>query len=235
LAQVFVRAATDVGLTPQISTTKGCALIRSDSIFYLYDFKESNKMTDTFCVDSYDFDMKWIQNHPPKAVLISQYASFYINSPRLNENFELRVSCFAESGNCKNLPRSADGINFFKSLLSKTISKITAAGTVVVLVAPLPVQFRNLEEMTSVDQNSGTSRVSIDDQRSDVLSVYKELSQKNSSVILWDPIDQLCNKIICPNSSDSVSFYVDNGHQSIAGANRLLNSFIELLQSIKAK
>ena len=233
LAQVFVRAATDVGLTPQISTTKGCALIRSDSIFYLYDFKESNKMTDTFCVDSYDFDMKWIQNHPPKAVLISQYASFYVNSPRLNENFELRVSCFAESGNCKNLPRSADRANFFKSLLSETISKITAAGTAVVLVAPLPVQFRDLEEMTSVDQNIGTSRVSIDNQRSDVLSVYKELSQKNSSVILWDPIDQLCNRIICPNSSDSVSFYIDNGHQSIAGANRLLDSLRELLQSIK--
>ena len=100
-------------------------------------------------------------------------------------------------------------------------------------MAPLPVQFRDLEEMTSVDQNIGTSRVSIDNQRSDVLSVYKELSQKNSSVILWDPIDQLCNRIICPNSSDSVSFYIDNGHQSIAGANRLLDSLRELLQSIK--
>ena len=235
LAQVFVKAATDVGLTPQISTAKGCALIRSDSIFYLYNFKESNKMTDTFCVDFYDFDLKWIQNHRPKAVVISQYASFYINSPRLNEHFESRVSCFAESGRCKNLPRSADRANFFKSLLSETISKITAAGTAVVLVAPLPIQFRNLEEMTSVNQDIGTSRVSIDDQRSDVLNLYRELTAKNSSVILWDPIDQLCGEIICPNSSDSVSFYADNGHQSIAGANRLLDSLKELLQSIKAK
>jgi hypothetical protein len=89
--------------------------------------------------------------------------------------------------------------------------------------------------MTSVNQDIGTSRVSIDDQRSDVLSLYKELAAKNLSVILWDPIDQLCGEIICPNSSDSVSFYADNGHQSIAGANRLLDSLKELLQSIKAR
>jgi len=192
-------------------------------------------MTDTFCIDSYDFDIKWIRNHSPKAVIISQYASFYMNSPRLNEHFESRVSCFAESGRCKNLPRSADRASFFKSLLLETISKITAAGSIVILVAPLPIQFRDFGEMMSVNQTSGTSRVSIDDQRSDVLSIYKELSQKNSGVIIWDPIEQLCDKIICPNSSNSDLFYVDNGHQSVMGANRLLNSLTDLLQSIKAK
>lgn len=234
LSQVFVETTSVLGFNPQISTIKGCPFVRSDLIFYLYNFSPPNRMTDNPCIEAYDFDIAWIQKNKPKAVVISQYAPFYVNTPSLNSDFELRVACFERSQECENFPALKERLEYFERHLLETIAKIQSAGSIPILVAPLPTQHRDLD-LGDIDPDVGTQRKVIDNQRSAILDLYSNIIQRNKSAIIWDPIGILCSDTKCPTSNGEYTFYADNGHLNITGANQLLQSLKNLLATLDLK
>jgi hypothetical protein len=217
LAQAFIGVSDTNGLTPQISVGKGCPFIRSDRVFYKYNFGDENKMTDTFCIDNYDLTLSWMLKNTPRIIVIAQYAPFYVRSPELTSDFELRVSCERlDAGGCVSEVGPENRIANFISELDKTFDRLGESDSRIVLVAPLPIQLR--DPITSDSGQIGTPRSAIEPQRRATLNGYIELAARYENVKIFDPIDSLCSIDFCPSVLNGVSLYSDNGHLSIAGA-----------------
>ena len=121
-------------------------------------------------------------------------------------------------------------IHQYESLLQNSIDKVLISSEHVILVAPLPYQFREPENFVNDSiLQLGTPRSAIDKTRDAVLQVYQKLALQNNRVTVWDPINEICNDEICPASSDGQSNYKDNSHLSLHGALLLRESLIELL------
>jgi peptidoglycan/LPS O-acetylase OafA/YrhL len=217
LAQAFKIATETNGFTPQIGVSPGCPFIRSDRVFYLYNFGDENKMSDTFCVDNYDLTFSWILKNTPKVIVIAQNTPFYVRSPELTSDFELRVSCERlNAGGCVNEVGPENRIANFMSELDKTFERLEKSNSRVVLVAPLPIQLR--DPITSESGLIGTPRSAVEAQRQATLNGYVDLAARYENVEIFDPIDSLCSIDFCPSVLNGVSLYSDNGHLSIAGA-----------------
>jgi len=217
LAQAFKSISDTNGFTPQIGVSPGCPFIRSDRVFYLYNFGDENKMSDTFCIDNYDLTFSWILKNTPKVIVIAQNTPFYVRSPELTSDFELRVSCERfNAGGCVNEVGPENRIANFMSELDKTFERLEKSNSRVVLVAPLPIQLR--DPITSDSGQIGTPRSAIETQRRATLNGYLDLAARYENVKIFDPIDSLCSIDFCPSVLNGVSLYSDNGHLSIAGA-----------------
>jgi hypothetical protein len=217
LAQAFKSVSDTNGFTPQIGVSPGCPFIRSDRVFYLYNFGDENKMSDTFCIDNYDLTLNWIRKNTPKVIVVAQNAPFYVRSPELTSDFELRVSCERlNAGGCVNEVGPENRIANFMSELDKTFERLEKSNSRVVLVAPLPIQLR--DPITSDSGQIGTPRSAVEAQRRATLNGYVDLATRYENVRIFDPIDSLCSIDFCPSVLNGVSLYSDNGHLSIAGA-----------------
>ena len=217
LAQAFKSVSDTNGFTPQVGVSPGCPFIRSDRVFYLYNFGDENKMSDTFCIDNYDLTLNWIRKNTPKVIVIAQNAPFYVRSPELTSDFELRVSCERlNAGGCVSEVGPENRIANFISELDKTINRLEKSDSRIVLVAPLPIQLR--DPITSESGLIGTPRSAIEAQRRATLDGYIDLATRYTNVEIFDPIDSLCSIDFCPSVLNGVSLYSDNGHLSIAGA-----------------
>jgi hypothetical protein len=217
LAQAFKSVSDTNGFTPQIGVSPGCPFIRSDRVFYLYNFGDENKMSDTFCIDNYDLTFSWILKNTPKVIVIAQNTPFYVRSPELTSDFELRVSCERfNAGGCVNEVGPENRIANFMSELDKTFERLEKSNSRVVLVAPLPIQLR--DPITSESGQIGTPRSAVEAQRRAALNGYVDLATRYENVRIFDPIDSLCSIDFCPSVLNGVSLYSDNGHLSIAGA-----------------
>ena len=217
LAQAFKSVSDMNGFTPQVGVSPGCPFIRSDRIFYLYNFGDENKMSDTFCIDNYDLTLNWIWKNTPKVIVIAQNAPFYVRSPELTSDFELRVSCERlNAGGCVSEVGPENRIANFISELDRTINRLEKSDSRIVLVAPLPIQLR--DPITSESGLIGTPRSAIEAQRRATLDGYFDLAKRYTNVEIFDPIDSLCSIDFCPSVLNGVSLYSDNGHLSIAGA-----------------
>ena len=217
LAQAFKSISDTNGFSPQIGVSPGCPFIRSDRVFYLYNFGDENKMSDTFCIDNYDLTFSWILKNTPEVIVIAQNTPFYVRSPELTSDFELRVSCERfNAGGCVNEVGPENRIANFMSELDKTFERLEKSNSRIVLVAPLPIQLR--DPITSDSGQIGTPRSAIEPQRRATLNGYIELAARYENVKIFDPIDSLCSIDFCPSVLNGVSLYSDNGHLSIAGA-----------------
>jgi hypothetical protein len=217
LAQTFKSISDTNGFSPQIGVSPGCPFIRSDRVFYLYNFGDENKMSDTFCIDNYDLTFSWILKNTPKVIVIAQNTPFYVRSPELTSDFELRVSCERfNAGGCVNEVGPENRIANFMSELDKTFERLEKSNSRIVLVAPLPIQLR--DPITSDSGQIGTPRSAIETQRRATLNGYVDLATRYENVRIFDPIDSLCSIDFCPSVLSGVSLYSDNGHLSIAGA-----------------
>ena len=217
LAQAFKSISDTNGFSPQIGVSPGCPFIRSDRVFYLYNFGDENRMSDTFCIDNYDLTFSWILKNTPKVIVIAQNTPFYVRSPELTSDFELRVSCERfNAGGCVNEVGPENRIANFMSELDKTFERLEKSNSRIVLVAPLPIQLR--DPITSDSGQIGTPRSAIEPQRRATLNGYIELAARYENVKIFDPIDSLCSIDFCPSVLNGVSLYSDNGHLSIAGA-----------------
>jgi hypothetical protein len=217
LAQAFKIASETNGFTTQIGVSPGCPFIRSDRVFYLYNFGDENKMSDTFCIDNYDLTFSWILKNTPKVIVIAQNTPFYVRSPELTSDFELRVSCERlNAGGCVNEVGPENRIANFMSELDKTFERLEKLNSRIVLVAPLPIQLR--DPITSESGLIGTPRSAIEAQRRATLDGYIDLATRYTNVEIFDPIDSICSIDFCPSELNGVSLYSDNGHLSIAGA-----------------
>jgi hypothetical protein len=76
----------------------------------------------------------------------------------------------------------------------------------------------------------GTPRSAVDGIRGNVLQVLKDVSSLDDRIIVWDPIESLCNDEVCPESTDGESNYSDNSHLSIAGTFLMAGSLNAALQ-----
>lgn len=205
------------GFTPQVGVSPGCPFIRSDRVFYLYNFGDENKMSDTFCIDNFDLTLNWIRKNTPKVIVIAQNAPFYVRSPELTSDFELRVSCERlNAGGCVGDIGPENRISNFISELDKTIHRLEKSNSRIVLVAPLPIQLR--DPITNESGLIGTPRSAIEAQRRATLDGYIDLVTRYTNIEIFDPIDSLCSIDFCPSVLNGVSLYSDNGHLSIAGA-----------------
>jgi hypothetical protein len=217
LAQAFKSISDTNGFSPQIGVSPGCPFIRSDRVFYLYNFGDENKMSDTFCIDNYDLTFSWILKNTPEVIVIAQNTPFYVRSPELTSDFELRVSCERfNAGGCVNEVGPENRIANFMSELDKTFERLEKSNSRIVLVAPLPIQLR--DPITSDSGQIGTPRSAIETQRRATLNGYLDLATRYENVKIFDPIDSLCSIDFCPSVLNGVSLYSDNGHLSIAGA-----------------
>jgi len=202
-----------------------------DSAFYLYSFEKQNLMTTTDCKSSFNEGVEWLSQQSIYATIFVSNAPLYLGDPSLDSRFDLRLSCFIdELKSCVNSNNFDERIQQYELLLQNSIDKALIGSERVILVAPLPYQFREPENLVKDKTlQLGTPRSAIDKTRNAVLQVYRKLALQNDKVSIWDPINEICNDEICPASSDGQSNYKDNSHLSLHGSLLLRENLIELL------
>jgi len=219
----------DIGLS--VVSRPGCPFLEQESAFYLYNFEKQNLMTITDCKSSYNEGIEWLAQQSIYATIFVSNAPIYLGDPSLDSRFDLRISCFInEQKSCASSNNFDERIHQYELLLQNSIDKVLINSEHVILVAPLPYQFRESENFVKDKMlQLGTPRSAIDKTRDAVLQVYRKLALQNNRVTVWDPINDLCNSEICPSSSDGQSNYTDNSHLSFHGSFPLRESLLQLL------
>ena len=226
----FVGDQNDVGVN--IVSRPGCPFLNRELAFYLYTFETQNLMTRTDCIEAYSEAIGWLSSDRVDLVLFANNAPLYVGEPRLNQSFELRVSCFTVGENCDYSNDYSLRLEQYKDLLISSVQEILEYSDRVILIAPLPYQFRDPSDFVRDENRTlGTPRSAVDGIRTSVLRVLNDVSSMDDRIAVWDPIETLCNDEVCPESTNGESNYSDNSHLSVAGTflmQRSLNAALQL-------
>jgi hypothetical protein len=226
----FVGDQNDVGVN--IVSRPGCPFLNRELAFYLYTFETQNLMTRTDCMKAYGEATGWLSSDRVDLVLFANNAPLYVGEPRLNQSFDLRVSCFTVGENCDYSNDYSLRLEQYKDLLISSVQEILEYSDQVILIAPLPYQFRDPSDFVRDENRAlGTPRSAVDGIRASVLRVLKDVSSMDDRIAVWDPIETLCNDEVCPESTNGESNYSDNSHLSVAGTflmERSLNAALQL-------
>jgi peptidoglycan/LPS O-acetylase OafA/YrhL len=226
----FVGDQNDVGVS--IVSRPGCPFLNRELAFYLYTFESQNLMTRTDCVKAYSEATGWLSSDRVDLVLFANNAPLYVGEPRLNQSFDLRVSCFTVGENCDYSNDYSLRLEQYKDLLISSVQEILEYSDRVILIAPLPYQFRDPSDFVRDENRTlGTPRSAVDGIRTSVLRVLNDVSSMDDRIAVWDPIETLCNDEVCPESTNGESNYSDNSHLSVAGTflmERSLNAALQL-------
>ena len=231
LYPLFEAVTNQLNIGLSVVSRPGCPFLDIESAFYLYNFEKQNLMTITDCNSSFNEGLEWLSQRSIYATIFVSNAPLYIGDPSLDSSFDLRLSCFInELKSCVRSKNFDERIHQYESLLQNSIDKVLISSEHVILVAPLPYQFREPENFVNDSiLQLGTPRSAIDKTRDAVLQVYRKLALQNNRVTVWDPINEICNSEICPSSSDGQSNYTDNSHLSLHGSFPLRESLLQLL------
>ena len=226
----FVGDQNNTGVS--IVSRPGCPFLDRELAFYLYSFESQNLMTRTDCVKAYSEALGWLSSNRVDTVLFANNAPLYVGEPRLNESFDLRVACFTLDENCEYFNDYSLRLKQYKDLLISSVKKILVYSDRVILIAPLPYQFRDSSDFVRDENRAlGTPRSAVDGIRASVLQVLVDISTLDDRIAVWDPIETLCNDQVCPESTNGESNYSDNSHLSVAGTflmGRSLNAALQL-------
>jgi hypothetical protein len=189
-------------------------------------------MTRTDCKKAYGEATGWLSSDRVDLVLFANNAPLYVGEPRLNQSFDLRVSCFTVGENCDYSNDYSLRLEQYKDLLISSVQEILEYSDRVILIAPLPYQFRDPSDFVRDENRTlGTPRSAVDGIRASVLRVLNDVSSMDDRIAVWDPIETLCNDEVCPESTKGESNYSDNSHLSVAGTflmERSLNAALQL-------
>jgi hypothetical protein len=225
----FVGDQNDVGVN--IVSRPGCPFLNRELAFYLYTFESQNLMTRTDCVKAYSEAIEWLSSSRVDLVLFANNAPLYVGEPRLDQSFDLRIACFTLGEGCDYSNDYSLRLQQYKDLLISSVYEILEYSDRVVLIAPLPYQFRDPSDFVRDGNGAlGTPRSAVDGIRGNVLQVLKDVSSLDDRITVWDPIETLCNDEVCPESTDGESNYSDNSHLSIAGTFLMARSLNAALQ-----
>ena len=233
LAFLLDDAAQSLGVVPSIATKPGCPVSRTPVAFYLYEVSATNLMTKDGCEEVLDEVISWARTHRPRFILVALNSPLYLGSEALTQSFDLRVSCFLGSNDeCDRSNLQEARITQFGQLLASTLQELAASTDHLVLVAPLPIQYRDPELFIESDGKRGTPRDAVAAVREPVLPLYSQLESRIPNLRIWDPIDLLCTPVICPDGDEAGGYYSDNTHLSIHGASLLTDSLANFLRSL---
>ena len=225
----FVGDQNDVDVN--IVSRPGCPFLKRELAIYLYTFQSQNLMTRTDCVKAYSEAIEWLSSSRVDLVLFANNAPLYVGEPRLDQSFDLRVSCFTVGDNCDYSNDYSLRLEQYKKMLISSVYEILEYSDRVVLIAPLPYQFRDPSDFVRDGNRAlGTPRSAVDGIRDNVLQVLNDVSSLDDRITVWDPIETLCNDEVCPESTDGESNYSDNSHLSIAGTFLMEQSLNAALQ-----
>lgn len=233
LAFLLDDVAQSLGVVPSIATKPGCPVSRTPVAFYLYEISEANLMTKDGCEEVLDEVVSWARTHQPRFILVALNSPLYLGSEALTQSFDLRVSCFlGPSGECDRSDLPEARVAQFGELLSSTLQDLAESTTHLVLVAPLPIQYRDPELFIESEGKRGTPRDAVTAVRQPVLPLYSLLETQIPNLRIWDPIDLLCTPVMCPDGDETGPYYTDNTHLSIHGASLLTGSLADFLRSL---
>jgi peptidoglycan/LPS O-acetylase OafA/YrhL len=230
LAFLVDDVAQSLGLVPSIATKPGCPVSRTPVAFYLYEISEANLMTKDDCEEVLDKVVSWARTHQPRFILVALNSPLYLGSEALTQSFDLRVSCFlGPNGECDRGKGPEARVAQFGKLLASTLRELANSTDHLVLVAPLPIQFRDPELFIESDGKRGTPRNAVVAVREPVLNLYSKLIYQIPNLAIWDPLGALCTYSLCPYEDKQGALYGDNTHLSLYGATKLYHDLIEFL------
>jgi hypothetical protein len=233
LAFLLDDVAQSLRVVPSIATKPGCPVTRTPVAFYLYEISEANLMTKDDCEQVLDEVVSWTRTHQPRFVLVALNSPLYLGSEALTKSFDLRVSCFlGPNGECDRGESPKARVAQFGKLLASTLRELAKSTDHLVLVAPLPIQFRDPELFIESDGKRGTPLGAVAAVREPVLPLYSQLESQIPNLRMWDPIDLLCTPVMCPDGDETGPYYTDNTHLTIHGASLLTKSLVGFLRSL---
>lgn len=107
--------------------------------------------------------------------------------------------------------------------LAATLQQLSAQGHKVLVVAPTPEMRYQAPECLARRslEFCSVSRREIEQARAEIVAALRQAIQPFANVRLWDPIDGLCDALVCrPKAGDEV-LYLDDDHLTARGAARL--------------
>ena len=230
LAFLLDDVAQSLGVVPSIATKPGCPVSRTPIAFYLYEITEVNLMTKDDCEQVLDEVVSWVRTHQPRFILVALNSPLYLGSEALTQSFDLRVSCFLGSNKeCDRSDLLEARITQFGQLLASTLQELAESTDHLVLVAPLPIQYRDPELFIESEGKRGTPRDAVAAVREPVLDLYSQLTYQIPNLAIWDPLGALCTDSLCPYADRQGAFYGDNTHLSLYGASKLYDDLFEFL------
>jgi peptidoglycan/LPS O-acetylase OafA/YrhL len=231
LVNVMEDVGAQSGFGLSVVSRPGCPFFDTELAFYLYSFESQNLMTKTECKKSYEEGVEWISSNPVDLTVFVANAPLYVGDPYLDSKFDLRVSCFIDvKGDCLRSRSATERLAQYQKFLDQSVQEILQYSDHVVLMAPLPYQYRDPSGfIKDSDGNLGTPRDAVDQIRSQILKALIQVASTDSRITFFDPIDTLCNVEICPESGEGVSLYSDNSHLSLYGSSLLKESLKGLL------
>ena len=233
LAFLLDDVAQSLRVVPSIASKPGCPMSRTRVAFYLYEISEANLMTKDDCKEVLNDVVSWAHTHQPRFVLVALNSPLYLGSEALNRSFDLRVSCFlGPNGECDRSESPKARVAQFGQRLASTLRELAKSTDHLVLVAPLPIQFRDPELFIGSDGKRGTPRRAVAAVRQPVLPLYSQLESQIPNLRIWDPINLLCTQVMCPDGDEKGPYYTDNTHLSIHGASLLTDSLADFLRSL---
>jgi hypothetical protein len=226
--------ALALGSEPNVASKPSCPLAPDELAVYLYNFSDQNLMTRDDCKQILTDIESWALRSKPTYTIAAINAPFYVGSPGLTKSFELRLSCFLDDDKaCDRSDSPRERLDQYRPMLKETIGFLSESSKHVILVAPIPNQYRDQVDLKGDEFGRGTPRAAVDAVREPILSLYDSLRDEFPNLVIWDPISLLCTETFCPNEDLQGGLYSDNTHLSIHGASLLTNPLIDLLKSLR--
>ena len=226
--------AQALGAEPNVASKPGCPLSPSEDAIYLYNFSDQNLMTRDNCRQVLSDIQTWSHLNKPKFTIAAIHSPFYVGSPGLTKLFELRLFCFlADNNTCDRSDSIRERVEQYRPMLEKSLRFLSESSDHVILIAPMPGQYRDQVDLEGDGFGRGTPRAAVDAVREPILSLYDSLRTEFPNLLIWDPISQLCTETFCPSENPQGGLYSDNTHLSIHGASLLTKPLIDLLKSLR--
>ncbi|NBO55804.1 MAG: acyltransferase, partial [Actinobacteria bacterium] len=226
--------AQALGAEPNVASKPGCPLSPSEDAIYLYNFSDQNLMTRDNCRQVLSDIQTWSHLNKPKFTIAAIHSPFYVGSPGLTKSFELRLFCFLANDNtCDRSSSPKERVEQYRPMLEKSLRFLSESSDHVILIAPIPGQYRDQVDLEGDEFGRGTPRAAVDAVREPILSLYDSLRNEFPNLVIWDPISQLCTETFCPSEDLQGGLYSDNTHLSIHGASLLTTPLIDLLKSLR--
>ncbi len=234
LIYVLDDLALALGSKPNVASKPSCPLTSDEVAVYLYNFSDQNLMARDDCKQLLTVIESWALRSKPTYTIAAINAPFYVRSPGLTKSFELRLSCFIDDDKlCDRSSSPRERLDQYRPMLQETIKFLSESSEHVILIAPIPNQYRDQVDLQEDEFGRGTPRAAVDAVREPILSLYDSLGDEFQNLVIWDPISLLCTETFCPSEDPQGGLYSDNTHLSIYGASLLTNPLIDLLKSLR--
>ena len=209
-----------------VLTIPGCPiamnLIRVD--------KNNNQECNKFYVDL----LELLSHQKINQVLISSRFALYVHGERFDnslggiERGNTKKVIFDHLSQNKQSKNPNDRKDIIKNENFNFITELTKNDIKVFLIKNIPEIGWNVPKMLRNNRNPNIPR-KVFEERNKILRDFYNKLEKNDNVIILKSEDVLCTNEKCFAQIDEYPMYYDNNHLSIYGANKILNSFENIL------